>query len=248
MTNVKEPIERPVAAATRPLQILEAFASAQNPLTLGELSERTGLFKSVILRYMISFEKLSFVLKRADGRYQLGIKALLLARAFDDGLNQREAIEAAMRRLVDDIGESVFFYVREGESRMCLMGLDSPHALRVNSRVGALIPMDSTSISKVLIDHGGGCPPGAAYGMEMLRSTIGEYDELTSSVSVPIFNFSGALVGALCVSGPTVRFDARAPHIYSLMLAEGLRLSEALGFVSLESAEERPQGGADCHG
>lgn len=233
MTKAEEHIERPVAAATRTLQILSAFANAQRPLTLGELAEITGLFKSVILRYMISFEKLSFVVKREDGRYQVGTKALLLARAFENGLDQREVIDAAMRRLVRETGESVFFYVREGDSRMCLVGIDSPHALRVSPRVGALVPMDSTSISQVLAEYQNGCAPNTPYGMGMLRSTVGEYDELTSSLSVPIFDSFGALVGALSVSGPTVRFDANSPRVQSLVLAEGRRLSEALGFVPI---------------
>ncbi len=104
-----EQVERPVAAAERSLRILDTFAASHHPLTLGDLAEATGLFKSVILRYMISFEKLSYVRKLADGRYQLSVKALQLGRAFENSLDQRELIETTMAQLRDSTGESVFF-------------------------------------------------------------------------------------------------------------------------------------------
>lgn len=46
--------DRSVAAAERTLAILDAFAGASRSMSLGDLEQATGLFKSVILRYMIS--------------------------------------------------------------------------------------------------------------------------------------------------------------------------------------------------
>lgn len=225
-----EPIQRPVAAAERTLSILDAFATYQRSLTLGELAETTGLFKSVILRYMIPFERMSYVQKLPDGRYQLGTKAMQLGRAFERSLDQREVIETAMARLRDATGESVFFYVREGDSRMCLMGLDSPRSLRVSRKLGVRIPMDSTSISQILRDYAAGAPAGVFFDASMVRATVGAYDELTSSISAPTFGRSGQLVGALAVSGPVGRFDANDPAITGLVATQARLLSRTLGF------------------
>lgn len=233
--KASEQIERPVAAAERALRILDAFAAHQRPLTLGDLAEATGLFKSVILRYMISFEKLSYVRKLADGRYQLSIKALQLGRAFENALDQRELIEAAMGRLRDATGESVFFYVREGDNRMCLMGVDSPQSLRVSRKIGVPIPMDTTSISQVLRDFEGGAPPGAVFDAAMTRYSVGAYDPLTSSVSAPVFNQNGALVGVIAVSGPVGRFEAQNPAMLHRIAAEVQRLSAMLGFAGVSA-------------
>lgn len=230
MSKKKAPIERPVAAAARTLQILDAFARTQRPLSLIELADETGLFKSVILRYMISLEDLSFVVKREDGRYQVGTKVLRLGRSFEKSMDQREVIETAMKRLVQTTGESVFFYVCDGDNRMCVMGIDSPHVLRVTPRVGVLVPMDSTSISLVLRDYGAGVDESLIYDSSVLRATEGEYDELTSSISVPIFKSAGAFLGSLSVSGPSVRFDSKDERNQEKVLAEGRRLSTAFGF------------------
>lgn len=223
-------VERPVAAAERSLRILDAFAAEHRPLTLGDLAEATGLFKSVILRYMISFEKLSYVRKLPDGRYQLSVKAFQLGRAFENSLDRRELIETTMTHLRDSTGESVFFYVREGDHRMCLMGVDSPQSLRVNRKVGVLIPMDTTSISQVLRDYGNGAPENIAHAVDFARYSVGAYDPLTSSVSVPVFDRNGSLVGAIAVSGPIGRFDAQSPENLKLIAATVYRLSTMLGF------------------
>ncbi len=232
-TSRSEQIERPVAAAERTLRILDAFALHQHPLSLGDLAAATGLFKSVILRYMISFEKLSYVRKLPDGRYQLSIKALQLGKAFENSLDRRELIHAALTRLRDKTGESVFFYVREGPHRMCLMGVDSPQSLRVSRKIGVLIPMDNTSISQVLSDYQAGAPAGAAINADMARHSAGSYDPLTSSVSAPAFDRSGSLIGALAVSGPIGRFDAALIENRQQVAAEAQRLSALLGYAAV---------------
>jgi len=226
------PLERPVAAADRTLQILDAFIGRQRVLSLGELADATGLFKSVILRYMISFEKLNYVRKLADGRYQLGTKALQLAHAFERSLDQRKVIQAALRRLVGATGESAFFYVKENGHRLCLLGQDSPQSLRVTLRVGASSPLDNTSISQVLTEYQR--PEGeiVEYGPDMLRSTIGVFDPLTASISAPVFDRSGSLFGALSVSGPIPRFDVTRLEHRSVILAEARDLSRDLGFAA----------------
>jgi DNA-binding IclR family transcriptional regulator len=231
-TASSEKIDRPVAAAERSLRILDAFAQAQHPLSLGELADATNLFKSVILRYMISFEKMAYVRKLPDGRYQLSIKALQLGKAFESSLDSRELILAALSRLRDTTGESVFFYVREGDNRMCIMGVDSPQSLRVNRKIGVLIPMDTTSISQVLREFETGAPASAGVDTAMTRNSIGAYDPLTCSISAPAFDRSGSLIGALVVSGPIGRFDATRMENLAEVAAEAQRLSALLGYTA----------------
>ncbi|QIE46852.1 IclR family transcriptional regulator [Pseudohalocynthiibacter aestuariivivens] len=225
-----EQVERPVAAAERSLRILDAFAAAHHPLTLGDLAEATGLFKSVILRYMISFEKLSYVRKLPDGRYQLSVKAFQLGRAFESSLDQRELIETTMTQLRDSTNESVFFYVREGDNRMCMMGVDSPQSLRVNRKIGMPIPMDTTSICQVLRDYEDGAPQAVENTADLARFSVGVFDPLTASVSAPVFDRNGALIGVIAVSGPIGRFDAQNPEVLDHIASKVHRLSTMLGY------------------
>lgn len=226
----RDAVERPVAAAERTLQILDAFAARQQPLSLGDLAEATGLFKSVIVRYMISFEKMSYARKLPDGRYQMGAKAVQLAAAFEKSLDERLAIENCLARLVAATGESAFFYICDNNQRLCLFGADSPRSLRVSQKIGVSIPLDDTSISQVLKQYDRAPDPPAAFEDGMVRYSIGVFDPLTASISAPVFGRSGRFVGALSVSGPTQRFDAKNSANLSLLANTARALSAELGF------------------
>src|SRR5256885_8835193 len=71
-----------VAAVERALSILEAFAEADDMLTLAELAKRTGLYKSTILRLSKSLESHGYLLRTADGNYRLGAKLLYLGSLY----------------------------------------------------------------------------------------------------------------------------------------------------------------------
>lgn len=234
------PVERPVAAAERTLLILDAFVTMQRPLSLGDLAEITGLFKSVLFRYLISLEKLRYVRKLPDGTYQIGTRVLQLSHAFEKSLDHRQTIQAALQRLVGATGESAFFYVREDRHRLCLLGEDSPQSLRVSLRVGASSPLDKTSISQVLTEFDGKPPRAVSYGADMVRHTIGVFDPLTASISAPVFDRSGRLYGALSVSGPVQRFDVKSPAHQEAIRAEAQYLSQELGFTPAPSPAPSP--------
>lgn len=228
----KEVTDRTVTAADRTLLILNAFADRRVTLSLTELSEETGLFKSVILRYMLSFEKYGYVQRLEDGGYRLGTRIVELAHAFEQNLNQREAIDACLLQLVKVTQESAFFYIREGDRRLCLMGRYSPHSLRVNLRIGTSTPLDETSISQVLTSYDLPSHAITRYDASMVRSSKGFHDPLTTSISAPILGLSGRLVGAISISGPTHRLDPGHQEHLLTVLGEARSLSKALGFTN----------------
>src|SRR5688500_11732278 len=61
-----------VAAVDRALSILDALTDDR--VSLAELSKRTGLYKSTVLRLMKSLEKGGYALRTSDGMYRLGAK------------------------------------------------------------------------------------------------------------------------------------------------------------------------------
>ena len=69
-----------VAAVDRALSILDALTD--DKVTLAELSKRTDLYKSTVLRLLKSLEKFGYVLRSADGSYRLGSKVLHLGSLY----------------------------------------------------------------------------------------------------------------------------------------------------------------------
>src|SRR4051794_9067221 len=71
-----------VAAVDRSLAILDAFTEQDDVLTLAELSKRTGLHKSTLIRLAESLEKFGYVRRADKGIYRLGSKVLFLGSLY----------------------------------------------------------------------------------------------------------------------------------------------------------------------
>ena len=54
----------------------------------------------------------------------------------------RERAAPVLAGLRDDTGESVQLYVRDGDARLCVASLESPHELRTMVALGARLPLD----------------------------------------------------------------------------------------------------------
>jgi len=223
--------DRSVAAAERTLAILDAFVGAGRSMSLGDLEQATGLFKSVILRYMISLERQNYIIKLHDGRYRLGPKLMELGHICEESFDILSIVNPALDRIAEETGETVSFYVREGENRVCIARRDSSHSLKVSVRPGSTHAFDETSISLVLIDFEG-VNGHELEDRELFRTTS---DVLTCSLSIPVFGASGQFKGALTVSGPIGRFDTQDARMRQKLKAAADSLSFKLG--------HRPAGG-----
>lgn len=80
----KGEVDRSVTAVERTLAILDSLLTEPQPLRLKDIERVTGLFHSVILRYMISLERSHYVHKRADGCYVPGPKLFQLGKRYEE--------------------------------------------------------------------------------------------------------------------------------------------------------------------
>ena len=227
-------VDRSVAAADRALSILDAFAEGNGVCSLPELTEATGLFKSVICRYLISFERCGYVFKRPDGRYQLAAQALRLGKAYEKALDLSQHVLPVLQELVAQTQESSSFYVRQGDKRLCLYRVDSPFALRVTIQPGTILPMDDAATALVLARFSPG--PDARKHQDPSEFIQGSANkprqDFTASISIPVFGLDDKLVGALTLSGPVSRFDPFDCEAERACLARAaIGLSAQLGSV-----------------
>jgi DNA-binding IclR family transcriptional regulator len=220
--------DRSVAAAERTLAILDAFVGAGASMSLGDLEQATDLFKSVILRYMISLERRNYVIKLHDGRYRLGPKLMELGHICEDSFDILSIVNPALDLIAEETGETVSFYVREGENRVCIARRDSNHSLKVSVRPGSTHALDETSASLVLTEFGD-LNAHELGDRELFRTSSGVVDILTCSVSIPVFGASGQFKGALTVSAPIGRFDSQDARMRQKLKAAADNLSLKLG-------------------
>src|SRR2546421_12320333 len=104
-----------VAAVDRALTILDALTDEKT--SLAELSKRTGLYKSTVLRLAKSLERFGYILRSEDGGYRLGSKVLYLGFLYQKDLNTGEIVPPALRQMVQELHEGVAFHITDGAHR-----------------------------------------------------------------------------------------------------------------------------------
>ena len=102
-----------VAAVDRALSILDAFAEHDQKLTLAEISKRTKLYKSTVLRLTKSLEKFGYLRRSEEGAYRLGSKVLFLGSLYQRHFRTLDLVPQVLRQMVEELQEGASLYVRD---------------------------------------------------------------------------------------------------------------------------------------
>jgi DNA-binding IclR family transcriptional regulator len=215
------------AAVDRALSLLMAFRPGDETLALQELSDRTQQHKSTVLRLLASLQHAELILRTEQGRYRLGPGIARLSSLYASSFSLEQVVLPELRKLVAVTGESAAFHVRQGEARLCLYRVDSPHPVRDHIRVGDVLPLDKGAGGRVLLAFSGA--PGRLY--ERIRREgvlVLSADRVPqlAGISAPCFDASGQLAGAVTLTMPADRLDAgHTQHV----IATALAITRAMG-------------------
>lgn len=230
VTSRKPAVKRPspaapggAAAVDRALSLLGAFQAGDAALGLAELAQRTGLYKSTALRLLASLEHARLVQKLDDGRYALGSEVARLSGIYAASFSLDRVVLPVLRKLVAQTGESAAYHVPQGDVRLCLYRVDSPHPVRDHIRAGDLLPADRGSGARVLAAFD---PPKAAAASPKDRrlfaairergfhAGVGDRLAEVAGISAPVFHADGRIAAALTLTMPANRYDERhARHV-----------------------------------
>ncbi|GAA0597658.1 IclR family transcriptional regulator [Caenispirillum bisanense] len=201
--------ENRVEAVERALTVLACFDGEQEDLSLADLAERTGFYKSTILRLIASLERFGYIGRRPDGRYVLGAAVWRLGSAYRRRFALDAVIRPELRTLRDTTGETASFYVRDGDQRVCLYRENSLRPARHHLREGEVFPLTGGASAWVIRAWTGGSDDRSAAVREAGHaSSVGERDPDVAAVAVPVLGRDGTFIGALSVSGLASRFGA----------------------------------------
>ena len=245
-------------ALGRALEVLESLARRRDGATLSGLSQRLGSPKSSLLYLLRPMARLGYLVRSADGRYQLGPAAFTLAMA---ALSNRELPQLA-RPFLEDLAE------KSGETALlATMASDEPVAvyidkvdgrdpIRYTPPLGLRRPLYCSAIGKLLLAY---LPPvkrqeylkttrlkaltpktpvtRAALRRELdeIRSTglSVSVDEITlgaAGVAAPVFDRSGEVVAGLVLGAPSQRVLAEQPRLAALVIESARELSRVMGY------------------
>jgi len=243
------------SSVERALQILVELASG--PATISELGRRLDVHRTTSLRLLRTLEEERFVRRMDDGRYRIGPRMTSLAQIALDGVDVRAAAAGHLRDLGAACGHTVHLAAREGTSMVYLDKVESRHAVRMYSRIGAPAPLHATGVGKAVLarlpeserDRLLGeppylrCTPNTRTTRDELAADLAEvadrgwalddseHEEFIHCVAAPIRDASGEAAAAVSVSAPNMVVDR--PQLLALvpeLLATAAAVSEELGW------------------
>ncbi len=201
--------EKGVDAVERALSILACFDANRQSLSLAEIAKDTALYKSTILRLIVSLRKFDYLHRSADNRYRLGASAWRLGSLFQQGFACADVIRPELQHLSHSTCETASFYARVGDQRVCLYRSEPARAIRHSITEGTSLPLEKGASGQVLLAFSS---PDERYQAVRERGyavSLGERDSEVAAVAVPLWQASGELAGAIAVSGLIDRFDAQ---------------------------------------
>jgi DNA-binding IclR family transcriptional regulator len=198
-----------VAAVNRALQVLAAIENARGPVSLTEISQATGLYKSTALRLIESLQNAAYVARLEDGHYVLGAAVLRMGIAYERDSPIRQQLRPVLQRLVEEGTESSSFHIRHGKrERLCMMRINSNHSTLDRVREGEVLPLDRGAAGKIILAYSGEIGRVPFSKGDLVALSLGERDKACAGMAGPVFSAGGHFLGALSLSGPRERFKA----------------------------------------
>ena len=244
-TGSEPPVPPGTQAIDRAAQLLVLVLLAERPSGLGELAVAAGMPKSTASRLLGALERQGIVAQRgARGRFSAGPVLLRFAqRGLDHHL--AELARPHLHALAGASGETVNLAVPGALGVEHLAQVASRHFLGTGRWVGRCVPYHCTAVGKVLLAFGAAALPDAP--LEALTAeTVVDHDRLAeelaavrrdgtatavdelelglSAVAAPVRGDGGDAVGALTISGPTLRLGPERLAELGIQLAHEARV------------------------
>jgi DNA-binding IclR family transcriptional regulator len=147
------------AAATPTVQVIErlfalmdVLASREDPISLKEISDKTGLHPSTTHRILNDLTIGRYVDRPEAGSYRLGMRLLELGNLVKARLNVRDAAMTPMRELHKHIQQPVNLSIRQGDEIVYVERAFSERSgMQVVRAIGGRAPLHLTSVGKLFL-------------------------------------------------------------------------------------------------
>lgn len=243
----------------RVMRVLDCFTLDTPELRLTDLSTRTGMSKTQILRIVSTLEEGGYLTRdSATKRYQLGMRIFQLGIVAQEQMTLRRIAHPVLERLVAETQETARLVLFDDFDPVCVDLVESPRGVRVHARLGGRMPWNAGSSGKVILAYLS--PEQREHVLSHTRlvrynqHTITDLDELqrqlevirrqgyfvnetgdlieeTRGIAAPVFKLDGQILGTISLTIPASRWDEDvAAHCTRLVREAAAHVSSLLGF------------------
>jgi DNA-binding IclR family transcriptional regulator len=247
-----------IESVAKALRILLLFKFNKSEWGVTEIVRELGMQKSTVYRLLATMQELGFVRKSNDGSaYRLGLSLFELGSVVANSFDFRDTAVVYMRKLAEQCGETVHLGVLNDREVMSIEAVETQSSLKPTIMIGGRAPLYCTGIGKALLaflpaDEREQIIKGIHFQkftkqtivdckrleeeLELTRKRGYAIDKMEHEIGItcaaaPIFDFSGAVIGSLSISGPSVRLTPeRLAKCSELVMTTAGQISRNLGY------------------
>jgi DNA-binding IclR family transcriptional regulator len=233
------------------IKLLDFFDDSHRERGVSELAELSGMLKSSVYNIMSTYEACGILEKNEKtSQYRLGLKILELSNV----ICQADAFDAIIRPYMEELseatGETAFFATPYGNNIIYREATFPNHSIAARSIKGVVAPMYCTGLGKAILSNMNDAyleqiltekmepftpytitdPQAFRQEIKKIRQRGYSIDNMEHEygikcVSVPIKNSTDELIGAISLSGPSLRFsDEKAADYANLLFDRSKRI------------------------
>lgn len=239
------------------LSILEAISQNAKGLSLAEVVKSVGIPKTTAFRILEILSAREYVSWNKDNeKYAIGIKALEIGIS---GLIGQDIVDVSipyLQELSATVGETSFLAVYNNGDVVYLYKAEGTSSIQTTARLGSRRPAYSTALGKVILANLAIEETDRIFEKKLAKFTektvtdrLKLYEEFAHvrsdgyavddegveyglyCLAVPVYNFTGAVIAAISVSGPIKRITENRATIIDELKAVGATISRRLGYV-----------------
>lgn len=247
-----------IQSVSRAIGILRCFDNSEE-LGVTEIGKMLGLHKSTTFGLISTLEAYQLLEKNEDtGKYKLGIELFRLGTKVNSSL--RNVATPYLEKLLDMYEETVNLVVRDGNFVTYLEKIESPHSMRICTKVGQRLPLYSTAVGKTILaslsdeeieeilktsemkkytenticDNNKLLEYVKTVRKNGYAEDFEELEEGLTCVAAPIINHTGKAISAISISGPTSRMNKEfRQKIVKTLVEVTNEISKKLGYFSI---------------
>lgn len=245
-----------MSSVNNTLKVLDLL-SVNIEMGVTEIANSIGLSKSSIFRILYTLEKNEFVFKTSNLKYRLGIKLAYYGSIVTENLNIINLIRPFLQELRDTHNETAHLGILDDDLNIIFMAKElSSSTIQMTSKVGHKLPFYISAMGKILVanqmdNHLLEILREYNY-IKYTNNTITKYDEIVemlntirehnysideeeseeglTCIAVPIRDFTGRVIAAISISGPTQRINRNRDSLINDLKLTGEKASYSMGY------------------
>lgn len=222
-----------VKSLVKAMHVLECFSVQQPELGVSDIAKMLDLQKSTVFNILNTFEACGYIIQdpKSD-KYHLGMKVLHLGYIVNHHMGLRDMFLPCLSRIADETGEVSYFGILDNREVLYIEAAYPKNHPQTRNILGERAPLYCTGLGKAMLAF----LPEEEQQL-VLRGELKKYTQYTLSdptalqaqlrqirtqgyaiddmehelgircVAVPVFGASNAVIAAVSISGPSMRFN-----------------------------------------